>query len=201
MSDLLRVPTRLGVAKTCLAIDAEAPLVKLALVREGCSVTKASRASLHLDSLAIFIRRESHLCWQFHNLSLAKTKLSHACLTPGVHAATLHDSERVKRACCDILHVQDTVLVVEELNKAWRGGNLDVVAQTELAFIAASPRVKIASIGHNHRVAVAARDHRDTLISQWLQDLRLVGWAGATVAAHALVATAHAEDVAITRQI
>lgn len=50
-------------------------------------------------------------------------------------------------------------------------------------------------------MAVAARDHSDTLISQWLQDLRLVGRAGATVAAHALVATAHAEDIAIARKI
>ena len=90
---------------------------------------------------------------------------------------------------------------MEELDKAGRGGNIDVFAQTELAFVAASPRVKVAPVGHDHRVAVTAGNHRDALVPKRLQDLGLLGGAGATVAAHTLVTAAHAEDVSIARQV
>lgn len=63
-----RIPKGLGVIVTSLAIDAEAPCVKISLVCKSGCVAEPGRARLDSDCLAVLVRREAHLAWQFHYL-------------------------------------------------------------------------------------------------------------------------------------
>ena len=139
--------------------------------------------------------------WQFHNLSLSDSELAHTSLSPSIHGSIVYDSKRVERSSRDVRHIQDTILVVEELDELRRCGNLDSLRETELAFEATTPSVEISLVSHNHRVAITTCDHCNALISQRFQNLRLLSSPGAAMTSHALVTRTHAEHVAIARQV
>lgn len=151
--------------------------------------------------MAIFIGRETDFAWQFHNLLFADTELTHSSLSPSVHLAAIADREGVERASSNVLHIENAILLVEELDEGRRGSDLNCLGETELSFIAATPGVQVALIGHDHRVAVTTCDHCDTLISQRFQNLGFIRCSRATMAGDALVTCAHAEYVTVTSQV
>ena len=63
---------------------------------------------------------------------------------------------------------------MEELDEAGSGSDLDRLTQTELALISTTPGVQIASVGHNHGVAVTAGNHGDAFVTERLEDLGLL---------------------------
>ena len=141
------------------------------------------------------------MSWQFHTLGLTNAQLAHARLSPSVKRSVFNDGQGVERPGCDVIDVEDAVLVVEELDKRWRCCNFNCFREAELALEATTPSVKVALIGHDHRVSLAASDHCDALISQWLQNLRFLGRSRASMACNALVSRSHAEYVTVTRQV
>ncbi len=114
-----RIPKCLGVVVTGLAIDAETPCVKVSLVCNSGCVTESSRARLNSDRLAILVRWEAYLAWQFHNLLFTDSKLAHSGLSPSIHLTTVNDCQRIERSCCNVLHIEDTVFLVEEFDEGW----------------------------------------------------------------------------------
>ena len=63
---------------------------------------------------------------------------------------------------------------MEEFDEAGSCSYLDGLAQAELTFEAATPRVQVAPVSHDHGVAIATCDHGDTLVSEGLEDLWLI---------------------------
>ena len=86
-----RIPKCLGVVVTGLAIDAEAPCVKVSLVCKCSCVAESSRARLNSDCLTVLVRWEAHLAWQFHNLLFTDSKLAHSGLSPSIHLAIVNN--------------------------------------------------------------------------------------------------------------
>ena len=95
----------------------------------------------------------------------------------------------------------DAILLMEELDEGRRGSDLYRLRETKLSFIATTPGVQVALIGHDHGVAVTTCDHSDTLISQRFQNLGFVRCSRAAVARDALVTCTHAEYITVTGQV
>ena len=180
-------------------------------------MAEAGRARLDLDALAsLFVGWEADLLRHAYALFPADTQLAHASFTPSVHdtvvtSAIVRDCEGVEGSRSDVGDVHDVVhsaalhwvghSLVEESDELGSGSDLNGLGETKLAFISAAPCVKVAPVRHDHGVALATCNHGDALVSQWLQDLGLLRSSGATVTRHALVAAAHAEDIAIAGQV
>ena len=149
-------------------------------------------------------------------MSFADSKLAHTSFTPSIHLsiiafAIIDDCEGVERTRCDVGHIEDVVhstafdwiddSLMEEFDELRGSCDLNGLREAELAFVTTSPRVKVALISHDHRVALTASNHSDTLIPQGLQDLRFLGRSGTSVTRDTLVSTTHAENVTISGQV
>jgi len=180
--DLLRVPLGLGVTVAGLAVITKTPCVHFTFVGKGGSVSEASGTRLDSNDLTVLVGREGNMLRQLNNLMLADSELTHASLTPSIHCTVVSDSEGVEGACRDVGHVEDAVLAVEEFHERGCCRNIDRLRQTQLAFIATTPSVEVAFVGHYHGVAVTTGNHCNALVSKGLQNLWFISRAGTTMA-------------------
>lgn len=178
---LVRVPVligreRLRVRMAKLTTSAGTPRVQVARAQYRNRMRFAARHFLDLmilqvlDHLRLGLIRAAVLVFR-HALRVRVTQLTAATSTPRVEAAFLSQGHGVRITACNLNDLD----ALQELNKTRRrlvgitldvGGKVTHGLQAELAAGTGAPRVHVALDVHGDRVAVAARNLVDALVTK-----------------------------------